>query len=290
MATSPIPAVDPQIAQLIEQESARLAAATPGATAPSSLKVPVAGRDIEFRSAAEIGEAFTQLTAQLQQQNARLQQYQSAASQEPSPAQQAGSYVTGQDRPKVDMERYVALIQKDPVAASEYIDELRYGVEKPSEMIRAKLQEVEEVRQVLVAEAFKSQHPEFPGGQFGNVLNTVREKMNLPFNTLGLEASYAFAKERGLLPDFRALAAQHQQQQMQQQQQQYPYQPAGPQGVAPRVNGMALPSAVPNLAPPALGRTAHTPASEGDVLSKAWDMTADQLGDILSREAARQGR
>ena len=284
MATTPVPTpVDPQIAQLIDQEAARLAAAAPGA--PTTVRIPVAGREIEFQSPAEIGEAITRLTAQMQQQQAQLHQFQAAASQQPQGAAspQAGAYVTGQDRPKVDMERYVALIQQDPLAAAEYVDELRYGVEKPSDLIKSKLQEIEEVRQILVAEAFKSMHPEFPGGaQLGNTLDQIRTKMNLPFNTLGLEAAYALAKERGIFPDFRALAAQQAQQQAAQQQQtRY--------GVPPHVNGVPVPAAMPTLAPPMLGRSAHGP-QDSDMTAKLWGMTADQISSMLERDAARQGR
>lgn len=185
--------------QVIQEELA-------GSNKPEStpLKVAINGQEITFTSVDELNrnlnEALTTVGSEYQQMKARLAELEAAR----------GQTVVEDDTPvdtgKFSQDRFLDLLKTDPVSAFDYVDQHRYGMEKPTEYIKNNLKQSEETRQEYEVNRWLQRHPEFPGGQHAQVLDNIRMRLNLPLNAQNLEIAYQQGIQNGLIPDFKTIA------------------------------------------------------------------------------------
>jgi len=246
---------------------------------PAPIEVTIGGQPYKFKDAAELSGAIERTIAQAQ---AEIQA--SKASQAP-----IRSEVTGDDKPDWSLEGFVQKMTTDPRDAFEMVLAHKLGVEKPFEHLKemaAQAKEVELIKKTLAVEQFKSLHPEFPIGHAGaaNLLEKVREDLNLPFDARGLEAAYFMAANQ--YPDFRQLVAQNAQQ-LHQTQQDRQANVAQPQDWNSQRQPFAQQSQNPYLMPPpSPGRlSADTPLS--DPFADADKLTTKQIEEIFAKATRR---
>lgn len=253
----------------------------PAQPAPQPITVNIQGQPVTFRDQADL-EAQLNATAEALRQ-------QQAAVPPPAPAPvPQGSRVTDDEDSGFKNDEYIRLMNEDPLKATRYaMNHLIFGgrVDNPEEVLREMLVQQAATRRQLATYQFREAHREIPleDPRVLNTLEQVRNQLNLPFSPEGLEASYALAVQKGMLPDFRQIVA-NQQQQQGQQQPQNPYAPPpvyGAQGYSPTPQ----PQQNPYLqAPPSVGRSAQfsNPVTADDI----ENMSADQLASLLNKLSA----
>lgn len=246
----------------------------PAAPAPVPASQPITiniqGKPVTFRDQAD-------LEAQLNSTAEAIRQMQNPT---PPPAapEPVGSKVTGNDsEDNFSNEEYIRLMNEDPRKATQYVlNHVMFNgeVEDPIGLMREMMVKSAQTDRQLAAYQFRDAHREVPleDPRVGNVVENVRKNLNLPFTNDGLEAAYYYSINKGLLPDFRAVAAAQAQQNQQNQPQPQPnYNPYPTQNPYTPVGGQN-----PYLqAPPAAGRSAVTqqPFDYGQL----EDMSAEQL-------------
>jgi hypothetical protein len=258
-----------QLRQIVNEELARTQG-TPQQVAPAPIPLTVNGQTFHFNTPEELSAAVNNMTNAYNTQLAAAQQH-AAAVHTP-----AGQEVTGADEPAFDMTRFVETLTKDPRQAFDYVDQYRYGVKNPSEVVKNALttrSELDEIKKVLSVYQFKDNHPEFVGTpQVAAVIDQVRQAHGLGFDSTGLEAAYAIAIQRGQIPN---PYAQQQQMLQQQQQQQNPY--AQPQ----QQNPYAQYGQRPMAPPPSVPRGGYEQSPQFEQLAES--MTPEQIEAVFSR-------
>lgn len=279
----------------------------PQPQSPQPWKVAVQGREYSFNSPQELSQALEATFTQFQNTLA-AQQTQAAAPAAPAHADETPAFST---------EKYIDTMKQDPIAAQEYLDSHRYfggKVEKPSELIRSQLQQADQNARLLAVYQFKEAHPEYQGNQqAAQVIQQLREELRLPFDFNGLEAAYALARQRNLIPQpVTPYPGGQQPQQPPQFQQQPPQQPQfgqptqqqpfipnppspyggqSPYGVDPRAfNGGAGfgQGNNPYLAPPpGLPGRGGFPGGAPDFASQAENLTPEQIQQIFAMAGQR---
>ncbi len=168
------------------------------------LKVNLNGQEITFTSVDDLNrnltEALSTVGSEYQQMKARLVELeanQGQTVQDDEPVADTG---------KFSQDKFLALLKENPVEAFDYVDTYRYGMEKPTEYIKTNLKQAEETRQEYEVNRWLQKHPEFPGGQYAQVLDNVRMKMNLPLTAQNLELAYQNSIQYGMIPDFKTIA------------------------------------------------------------------------------------
>ncbi len=266
---------------LNEGQSGQNPTPAPAPSAPQPITVNIQGQPVTFRDQAD-------LEAQLNATAAALRAQQTP---EPAPAPApTGSRVTGDDDSGFDNAEYIRLMNEDPRKATNYaLSHVLFDgkIEDPAAVIRESLVQQSRLNQQLAVYQFRDAHREIPleDPRVGGTISQIREQLGLPYTSQGLDAAYAYAVQKNLLPDFRAIAAQQQGQpqgsgQPAPQQPQYgvPQAPQAPQ------NSWQQPAAAQNpylAAPPAGGRSAtfSTPISIDDV----ENLSTDQLASLLRK-------
>jgi hypothetical protein len=160
------------------------------------IKLNIGGTDYVFSSVEEmntaINNAFSavaQNQAELLSQMEELKRYQSE-----TPASK------NQNEPSFDREKFVKLIQENPIEAFNYLDEVRYGPERVPPAIKEKLNNVAALEHQLTAYKFLNAHPEFQNtDQNAQILRGVANQLNIPLTFEGLEAAYRVATSYGLI-------------------------------------------------------------------------------------------
>jgi hypothetical protein len=227
--------------------------ATPQQPAPQPLELNIMGSKYTFNSHAEMEAALNNTFGALQQQQAA------------PPPEPAGRYVTDDQGPKWDQDKYIELMKTNPVEAAELVDNFRYfggkHTGKVSQSIKKQLEEGERAQQFLNEYQFLAAHPEFQRGpQNAQIVHGIRQQLNLPPTFDGLEAAYLVAQQRGFLPAVQAAPFN---------QPQNAYAPAGyPQNPQPQPQPFNNPNNIyqmpqTNYGPPAIGRGASAPAEQG---------------------------
>lgn len=281
---------DAHLQGLIREEVAKLQT-TPQQVAQNAAAIPheplsltIAGQEFKYGSKAELETALNQFAAVVGQKiNAQEGEL---AALKTAPANSQGSYVTGNE--PVDRwndAEFVKRMTESPREGLKYWlnEEVFDGKsENPVHDLKRNLQEVELTKRSIAAYQFKENHKEFPGGTAeAQVIDNVRQQMNLPYDYMGLEAAYLMAIQRGALPNYQqiaqAQAAQLQAQQQNQQggQNQNPYAPQ--------------PGFQPNpylQAPPGVNRNA--PAFQANPYDEAEKLTTEQIEDIFARTTGQQ--
>lgn len=263
--------------------------AQPQAPAPQPITVNIGGQPVTFRDQAD-------LEAQLNATAEALRAQQAAAAV--PPPQPQGSTVKGDDDTGFNNEEYIRLMNEDPRKATNYaLSHVLFDgkVDNPAELIRESMVAAAESRRQLAVYQFRDSHREIPleNPQVANTISNIQQQLGLPFTPQGLEAAYAFAVQKGALPDFRAVAQNGNQPQPQQPQQFQGYQggqnygqPAPQQNYYPNLPAAPVAPQNPYLAPPpAPGRSnaPMAPLTQGDL----EDMSADEIKRLLDKLSDR---
>lgn len=262
--------------------------ATPVAPAAGPITVNIQGQPVTFRDQADLEAQLNATAAAIRQQ---------AATPPPAP-EPTGGRVTDDSGSTFSNDEYVRLMNEDPRKAQNYVlsHTLFDGkVDNAAELLRETMIQTAQANRQLAAFQFKQTHGEIPveNPQVGGVIEQARTQLGLPFTAQGLEAAYAYAVQKGALPDFRTIAAAQQNQYAAQGQppQQQPQQPAAPnynnfggQNLYPSLPGQPAPVAPQNpylQAPPTSGRSQQmtTPVTLDDL----DNMSTDQLATLLNR-------
>jgi len=254
----------------------------PAPAAPQPITVNIQGQPVTFRDQADLEAQLNATAAALRAQN-------EAPAPAPAPAPTGSRVSNDEDGGGFDNAEYIRLMNEDPRKATNYaLSHVLFDgkIDDPASVIRESLVQQAAVTRQLAAYQFKDAHREVPleDPRVGNTLIQVREQLGLPFTAQGLDAAYAYAIQKNLLPDFRAMAAQNQGQGQGQPQSQ----PA-PQQVPnvlqfPQQNQWQQPQAPTNpylAPPPAGGRSASftAPISLDDV----ENLSTDQLASLLRK-------
>lgn len=248
--------------------------AAPQQPAPQPLELNIMGSKYTFNSHAEMEAALNNTFGALQQQQAA------------PPPEPAGRYVTDDQGPQWDQDKYIELMKTDPREAAELVDNFRYfggkHTGKVSQTIRQKLEEGERAQQFLNEYQFLAAHPEFPRGpQNAQIVHGIRQQLNLPSTFDGLEAAYLVAQQRGFLPAVQASP-------------QNAYAPAGyPQQAPPQPQPFNNPNNVyqmpqTNYGPPAIGRGASAPPEGGFDMDALDSLPLESVRRML--EKTQNGR
>jgi len=263
--------------QFVKDEVAKAvagnAAAAQGQDGPQpapNIAFSVKGQDYNYNTAKELEEAVNYTVDTYQGQIKDLEDKLAAQNDSPAAAEPVD------DSPKFDNAEYIRRMDEDPVAAANYVDTFRYGVENPVELVKQAANQSQTNQRVLDVNQFRGQHPEFQASPQGaKVLQDIIQEKGWTFNFSNLEASLAVAQQRGQLP-----TANQYQTYVQQQQTQVPDQSLGAPQAAPPYNPQTpwlnAPSAPPPRAgqPGGLGFQGEDPAEE---------LSIDQLETILRR-------
>ena len=267
--------------------------ATPAPVASGPITVNIQGQPVTFRDQADL-EAQLNATAQT------IRQQMQAPPPEPKPEPIGGRVTNDEGGSTFSHEEYVRLMNKDPREATNYVlsHTLFDGkVDNAADLLRETMLQTAQANRQLAAFQFRASHSEIPvdNPQVGGTIEQIRTQLGLPFTNQGLEAAYAYAVQKGALPDFRQIAAAQQNQAQAHtaagQQPQYGApQPQtwngqnlyAPLPGQPQYNAPAPQSQNPYLAPPPVaGRSQQisTPVTVDDL----DNMSADQLAALLNK-------
>ncbi len=175
-------------------------------TEKTPLKVNINGSEITFDTVEDLNKNLTEALAtvgsEYQQMKNKLAELEAN--------QYRGQTVDTDDEivetGKFSQTKFLDLLKENPVEAFDYVDTFRYGTEKPVEHIKNQLKAAEETRQEYEVNRWLQRHPEFPGQQYGKVLDDVRVRMNLPLTAQNLELAYQQAIQSQLMPDFKTIS------------------------------------------------------------------------------------
>lgn len=266
---------------LAETRTTEQPTAAPVQQAPQPITVNIQGQPVTFRDQADL-EAQLNATAEA----VRRQQAEAIAAQE-SATKAQGSRVTNDEDTGFSNEEYIRLMNEDPRKATNYaLSHVLFDgkIENPAELIRETMIQQATTNRQLAAYQFRDSHREVPleDPRVGNTIEQVRSQLGLPFSQQGLEAAYAYAIQKGQLPDFRAVAAAQAQQQTAQNQQ-FAANPYGQSTGQQPVYGQQpqVPQNPYLQAPPSPGRSsaAVTPVTIDDI----ENMSTDQLASLLTK-------
>ena len=262
--------------------------AAPVAPAPQPITVNIGGQPVTFRDQAD-------LEAQLNAAAEALRAQQAAAVPPPQPQ---GTNVKDDSDTGFNNEEYIRLMNEDPRKATNYaLSHVLFDgkVDNPAELIRESMVAAAESRRQLAVYQFRDSHREIPleNPQVANTISNIQQQLGLPFTPQGLEAAYAFAVQKGALPDFRQVVQNGNQQQPQQNQQFGGYQtgqnygqPQAPQqNFYPNLPAAAAPTNPYLAPPPAPGRSnaPSVPLTTGDL----EDMSADEIKRLIDKLSAQ---
>lgn len=231
------------------EEARRLAAGgLPQPTQAQPIVLNVGGQERTFADPTQAAAAFQQLQ---QERDAALRQAQEAAAYVQPQPQQASTEAA---KPAVDMEKYLDLLSKDPIAAADYVDQIRYGY-NPVQTNQAALVKLIQVDRFQQSELFKSMNNDYEeSNENASAIQTVMQRNNYPWTAETLQAAWQIAKANGLAK----LTPVEETQQTQVPQNQY--------------------------YAPSIGRGSGTyQEAIPDVISQAEKMSADELGALIQR-------
>lgn len=169
--------------------------AAPEPPAPEPIKMTIGGQEFSFKDTKEVEEKFNAFVAQASQ----------LAAQPPAPAKPQAS-VTGDDAPSFDFNTYTELMTQGKIT-----DGFRHAMMAVPEF-RQTMEATRHMSAQLAAYQFKERHPELSSAppQVGSVIEQVRQSLNLPFSADGLDAAYALATHRGMIPQTQTQTQQTQ--------------------------------------------------------------------------------
>lgn len=172
----------------------------------SPLEININGSKVTFNTVEELNQNLTEALATVSGEYQQMKQKLAELETSSNRGQVVEDDTEVLDTGKFSQSKFLDLLKDNPVEAFDYVDTFRYGVEKPAEYIKGQLKSAEETRQEYEVNRWLQRHPEFPGGQYGQLLDNVRVKMNLPLNAQNLELAYQQAIQAQLIPDFKTIA------------------------------------------------------------------------------------
>jgi hypothetical protein len=154
------------------------------------IKLNIGGTEYSFSSQEEMNNAINnafsavaQNQAELLAQLEELQKYKTDKGENKQ-----------SNEPQFDKEKFVKLIQENPIEAFNYLDEVRYGPDRVPPTVKEKLNHISMLENQLTAYKFLNAHPEFQNtDQNAQILRGVASQLNIPLTYEGLEAAYRVA-------------------------------------------------------------------------------------------------
>lgn len=190
---------DQSIDELVRRKIAEQQQKQQQAGADGPIEIDLFGKKYKFENQAQLSAAINNLVTAYQQE---LQAKREAEARE----QVAGQHLEADEPPPFDPKTFADLMIRDPIKAMDYLDSYRFfggREERPAEVIRQHLGQLQSLQATLAAYQFKEAHPEvnfLPPDKVADVINSLRTQLGLPFTLDGLEAAYGVAQQRGLLP------------------------------------------------------------------------------------------
>jgi len=160
---------------------------------PAPITLNIAGKEMTFKDSNEASSVLTSVYEQ--QRTAQAQ-----------PQNQGRSVTSDADTnawTPEDQSRYVDMLVKNPILAQEYIDEKRFGVKNPTELIKQNMAATQAMATQLTIDRFVSEHKDYHvSPENAQAMQTVLTELGggrAVINPMALEAAYAIADKRGLL-------------------------------------------------------------------------------------------
>ncbi len=178
------------VRQIAAEEAAKIGVTNQTPPTPEPLKMNIGGQEHSFK---DLNEAQAYM-------NNTIGQFQTQLNQRQAPVNQ-GREAT-KDTDTFDQKRYVDYMVEDPRKAADYMDEYRFGVKDPVNVIKARLAQVDQLAQEAVVNAFKTRHADWDDSQENaNAMQTVMNELGLSnvISPATLDAAFTVAKTRGLI-------------------------------------------------------------------------------------------
>ena len=159
---------------------------------PEPVKINLGGQEYTFNSHEEMTTAINNTFAAVSQQQAAV-----LAQLEEARAKQ--SQGDNSNLPGFDQEKFVKLITENPIAAFDYVDEMRYGPDRIPPKVKQELAEMESMKGQLTAYRFMNAHPEFHNDDKNAAqLRGIAQSLGLPMDFNGLESAYRVGRANGI--------------------------------------------------------------------------------------------
>tara|TARA_R110000868_G_scaffold4119_7_gene25017 strand:+ start:846 stop:1607 length:762 start_codon:yes stop_codon:yes gene_type:complete len=159
---------------------------------PEPVKINLGGQEYTFNSHEEMSTAINNTFAAVSQQQAAVL----AQLEEANSKQNSGD---NSNLPGFDQEKFVKLITEDPIAAFNYVDEMRYGPDRLPPKVKSELAEMESMKGQLTAYRFMNAHPEFHNDDKNAAqLRGIAQSLGLPMDYNGLESAYRVGRANGI--------------------------------------------------------------------------------------------
>ena len=274
--------IDPKVlAQVVDQVLASRQQPTQAQPQPQPVTLNVNGQPQTFADPNQITAAFNQKQQEIEQMR---QQYQEAQAQLAQLSQQQTQPQPQTPQPPaVDMEKYIELLSKDPIAAANYIDEIRYGY-NPVQVNQQALAKLIDLNNIQQANIFKDMVPEYEENQHNaEVLYQLLQRNNLAWTANNLRLAYDHAKNNGLLqteetPQTSPYDMSYTQNPGN------PYAQYQPQPQNPYAQFQPQASPYPNMMPPSIGRgNAGTFDANADIEAKFAGMSAAEMEQAIRK-------
>lgn len=160
------------------------------------IRVNLNNQEVLFTDENQLAQTIASLQQERDEARERAAQL-AAQSGRPDPS----TIVNNQDQaPKIDMERYVELLGKDPVAAFDYVDSFRTGIPNYGKVVPALMSEVVQLSRWQHSETFKAENPDYyPSQKNSEVMSNIMAQNKIPWTSQGLQQAYAVANMNGWL-------------------------------------------------------------------------------------------
>lgn len=158
-------------------------------------KIPftLAGQNYEFSSMEELQNAingtFSSVATNQAELMRQLEDLKNAPNTGPS----------DDKTPKFDNAKFADLVQKDPIAAFNYVDEIRYGADRVPEAVKQQGAQLTHLQQQLTAYQFLNAHQEFQNtDDNARMLYGIMNNLGLGMDLQGFESAYRVGLANGL--------------------------------------------------------------------------------------------
>jgi len=158
------------------------------------VKLNLGGQEYTFSSQEEMQATLNNAFASVAQNQAVLLQQLEEATQK-----QGGGQSNDPASPQFDKDKFVKLISENPIAAFDYVDEMRYGPAKVAPAIQQELSRLQNVEATMTAYRFTQSHPEFENTNDNAAkLRAIAQNLKLGMDYESLEAAYTVGKSYGV--------------------------------------------------------------------------------------------
>lgn len=160
----------------------------------SPISINLGGQEYTFKSREEMQATLNNAFASVAQNQAELMSQLEAAT-----TQRNSQGAPQNTAPQLDRDKFVELIGKDPIAAFNYIDEVRYGPSRVAPELHNELSRLRNVESTMTAYRFTQTHPDFENNNENAAkLRAIATNLGLQMDYNGLEAAYTVGKSYGV--------------------------------------------------------------------------------------------